>query len=506
MQSSALRSLIFISALLLSSFAFANVTLPVLLSDGVVLQRGLPIHIWGKADPGESVSVTLNRQTKSTTADITGRWHLYLAPESAGGPYELDVKGHNQVSVHDVLIGDVWIASGQSNMEYPMEGWGGTAKDQAEEIPKANLPTVRLLIVEHAFSDHPLDDLPSASKWQSCTPETARKFSAVGYYFAKEISARERVPLGVIESNWGGTPAEAWTSLDALGGNANLVSVFAHRAHMMDSFIDEYMMQPHEEQLKREAREKGLPEPKFSWHPDPNSWTPAALYNAMISPLTLMPIRGVIWYQGESNSLLERGPLYGTLFQTMIRDWRQRWGVGDFPFLYVQISSFKSDAREAWPNVREGQRETLTLANTGMAVTIDIGNPDDVHPTDKKDVGHRLALVARDITYGEHVEDSGPLFREVTRDDHGLRLWFDHAEGGFKPGAKGWCEFEVAAVEGEWSPATTRVEGSTIIVANPAIQSPSRARYAWQNSPSCYFFNQADLPASPFTAILPLYH
>lgn len=506
MRFSALRCFVFISALLLSSLAFANVSLPVLFSDGVVLQRGMPIHVWGKAVPGESVTVTLNHQVKSTTADFTGRWHLYLNPENAGGPYELSVRGNNQIVVHDVLVGDLWIASGQSNMEYPMEGWGGTAKDQAEEIPKANLPTVHFLIVEHAYSDHPLDELPSASKWMTCTPESVRKFSAVGYYFAKEISAREKVPIGVIESNWGGTPAEAWTSLDALGSNANLNPVFAHRAHMMDSLIDEYAVQPHEEELKREAREKGLPEPKFSWHPDPNSWNPSALYNAMISPLTLMPIRGVIWYQGESNSLLERGPLYGELFQTMIRDWRQRWGIGDFPFLYVQISSFKSDAREAWAYVREGQRETLALNNTAMAVTIDIGNPDDVHPTDKKDVGHRLALAARDVAYSDHVEDSGPLFREVTREDHALRLWFDHADGGFKAGAQGWCEFEVAAAEGEWVPATTKIDGPTIIVSSPAVANPVRARYAWQNSPSCYFFNQADLPASPFNTILPLYH
>jgi sialate O-acetylesterase len=189
----------------------------------------------------------------------------------------------------------------------------------------------------------------------------------------------------------------------------------------------------------------------------------------------------------------------------MIRDWRQKWGIGDFPFLYVQISSFKSDRRENWAPVREGQRETLGLANTAMAVTIDIGNPNDVHPTDKKDVGHRLSLAARALNYGEHVEYSGPLLRQVTREEHSLRLWFDHAEGGFKSGTA-LCGFEIAATEGEWVPATAKADGSTITVSSPQIENPVRARYAWENSPSCYFFNQTDLPASPFAAALPLYH
>jgi sialate O-acetylesterase len=506
MRVSVSRVIIFLTALLLAQLAFADITLPVLLSDGVVLQRGLPIHIWGKAAPGESVTVSFDHQTKSTAADAVGRWHIYLLPENAGGPYQLTVKGSNEIVLHDVLVGDVWIASGQSNMEYPMEGWGGTAKDQAEEIPKANLPMFHFLVVPHDHSQQPLDNLGGAAKWIACTPESVRQFSAVGYYFAKEIHATEKVPIGIIESNWGGTVAEAWTSLDGLSSNASLMPIFAHRAHMMDALLEEEQMEPYEEALKQQAKEKGLPEPLFSWHPDPNSWEPAALYNAMISPLTLLPIRGVIWYQGESNSALERAPYYGTLFQTMIRDWRQKWGIGEFPFLYVQISSYKSDRREDWAPVREGQRETLGVTNTAMAVTIDIGNPDDVHPTDKKDVGHRLALAARALNYGEHVEYSGPLFREVTREDHALRLWFDHAESGFKAGSQGLCEFEIAGAEGNWVPATAKPDGSTIVVSSPPIQNPVRARYAWRNSPSCYFFNQADLPASPFTAALPLYH
>jgi sialate O-acetylesterase len=493
------------AAICLAVPAFANVTLPAVLSDGVVLQRGMPIHVWGMAASGENVRVTLNHQSKNTVADFAGRWHIYLAPESAGGPYELTVKGENEIVLHDVLIGDVWVASGQSNMEFPMEGWYGTPRDAAAEIPKANFPAIHLLHVEKAYADHPLNDLSKPAKWTPCTPESVRQFSAVAYYFAKELENREKVPIGIVETAWGGTVAETWVSLDGLSSNPGLMPIFANRAHMADLQIDTDLVAPHEEELKKAARAKGLPEPLFAWHPDPHSWEPAALYNAMIAPLTPYAIRGVIWYQGESNSALERAPHYGELFQTLIRDWRNHWVIGDFPFLYVQISAFKSDALEDWAPVRDAQRKTLELTNTAMAVTIDIGNPDDVHPTDKLDVGLRLALAARVLSYGERLEYSGPIFRQVTREEHGLRLWFDHAQS-LKPGSKGLCGFQVAAANGRYAPADARIEGTQIAVSSTQVETPVSVRYAWENSPECPFFNQAGLPASPFQASLALFH
>lgn len=497
--------LFYVSIVLFSAEARAEVRLPVVLSDGVVLQRELPIHVWGWAAPGETVAVALTGQNKTTVADFTGRWHIYLAPEPAGGPFELAVKGTNTIVLHDVLIGDVWVASGQSNMEYPMEGWGGTAKEQAEEIPKATLPLVHLLDIPHATSDHPLDDLP-ATKWTACTPESVHKFSAVAYYFAKEIAAHEKIPIGMIESSWGGTVAEAWTSMDGLSSNPGLMPIFAHRAHMMDDLIETNLVAPHEEELKAEARAKGLPEPLFPWHPDPKSWEPAALYNAMIAPITPFPIRGVIWYQGESNALGERAPHYGELFQTMIRDWRNHWAIGDFPFLYVQIANYKTTELEHWPKVRDEQRKSLNVKNTAMAVTIDIGNPDDVHPTDKRDVGVRLSLAARALAYNEQLEYSGPVFRQVTRENEALRLWFGHAEGGLKAGANGWCGFEVAAEGGAFVPASAKIDGSTILVSSEKVSVPTRVRYAWKDDPECPFFNRSGLPASPFGIGLSLFH
>ncbi len=498
------RFVLFSIALFSSTTAVANVTLPVVLSDGVVLQRGTPIHIWGKAAPGEAVQVSFNKQSKSTSADFVGRWHIYLMPEAAGGPFELRVTGQNEIVLHDVLVGDVWVASGQSNMEFPMAGWTGTSKEAADEIPKANRPNIHLLKVAHTYSEHPLDDL-TPTKWMACTPDSVREFSAVAYFFAREIANHEKVPIGVIESNWGGTVAEAWTSLDGLSSNSALMPIFAHRAHMMDHQIETDLVQPHEQELKKQAREKGLPEPLFAWHPDPHSWEPAALYNAMIAPLTPLAIRGVIWYQGESNSPLERAPHYGPLFETMIRDWRNHWAIGDFPFLYVQIANYKSDALEDWATVREGQRLALAVANTAMAVTIDIGNPNDVHPTDKLTVGARLSLAARVLSYGERIEYSGPMFREVTRDEHGLRLWFDHAAS-LQTGPHGLCGFEIAAEDDKFVPAQVKIDGSTIVVSNAAVHLPIHVRYAWENSPECPFFNQMGLPASPFTASLALFH
>jgi len=227
----------------------------------------------------------------------------------------------------------------------------------------------------------------------------------------------------------------------------------------------------------------------------------------MIAPLAAFPIRGVIWYQGESNSILEGAPqLYGRQFETLIRDWRAHWGIGEFPFLFVQIANFKSTDLEDWAPIREGQRSALALRHTGMAVTIDIGNPDDVHPLDKLDVGHRLALIARANVYGESIEYSGPLFREVTREANGLRVWFDHAAGGLAMQGTTLTSFQVAGSDGKFQPAQATIDGSAIIVTSSAVAGPVSVRYGWANSPDCNLFNKEGLPASPFTASLPPLH
>ncbi len=488
---------LFLMALVVLPLVRAEVSLPVVFSDGMLLQRDLPIHVWGRSAAAENVSVTFRGETRSAVADELGRWQLYLSPVAAGGPYELTVSGSNRMVIHDVLVGDVWVASGQSNMEFKMR----ELDNSQAEIAAAKFPRIRILRIKHAYSEYPLADAVADQPWVEVSPESVSEFSAVAYYFAREIHDKEKVPVGIIESNWGGTVAETWTSMDALTADASLMAVFASRARMMDAEAENILLEPiHQAEIDK-AKAAGVAPPKFPWHPLQQMWAPAQLYNAMIAPLTPYGIRGVIWYQGESNSKLDRAPSYERLFQTMIRDWRDRWALGDFPFLYVQISNFTSDASEDWATIRHAQLRTLQLRNTAMAVTIDIGNPDDVHPRDKVDVGHRLALAARATVYGEPVEYSGPLVRQVTREDHALRVWFDHAAGLQSKGGPP-TSFEIAGADGKFVAAEARIDGQTMVVSSAAVTSPVKVRYGWANSPSCNVFNGEGLPASPFRAEL----
>jgi sialate O-acetylesterase len=478
---------------------FANVRLPAILSSHMVVQRDRPIHIWGWSDPGEHVTVTLNVATESTTADDLGRWSLYLPPMTAGGPVQITVAGQNTIVLQDVLIGDVWFASGQSNMEMPLDGFPGSAyvANAAEEIRQANHRDIRLLNVPHRASAYPVQDYPRG--WTPCTPETAAPFSAVAYFFGRDLAAAEHVPIGLIDSTWGGTPAEAWTSLDGISSDAGLMPVFSAFAEMDDRQADVPLLRAAEARADAAARSSGNPRPTHPWHPDLGSWTPAWLFNGMVSPALPFAIKGVIWYQGESNSGALRAPLYQKIFPALIQDWRTHWQQGDFPFLYVQISSFKSNNTEFWPLVREAQRRTLSLAHTGMAVTIDIGNPDNVHPSDKQDVGARLALIARAKVYGENVEYSGPAFRQVTIEGSSARVWFDHASGLTAKGGPPET-FEIAGADHHFVPADARIDGTTIVVSAPSVKEPKYVRYGWANAPVCNLFNAAGLPASPFTS------
>ncbi len=485
--------LLFGALLLVSAPSFAAVTLPALFTSHMVLQRNRPVHIWGMADPQEKVTVSFRGEVKSTNADALGRWSLYLAPGSAGGPFPLTVKASNTIQLDDVLVGDVWVASGQSNMEFPMT-WLRNAK---AEIAAANAPQIRLLRVERAYSDYPLSNV-KAAPWAACTPDSVADFSAVAYFFARDVQQKEHVPIGLIDSSWGGTVAEAWTSMDGLSRDASLMPVFASWARMSDAAVSVQLLRQAVDRDKAEGR----PAPNLPWLPELQSWAPAQLYNGMIAPLTPFAIRGVIWYQGESNSALDRAPMYSRLFPAMIQDWRRHWAQGDFPFLFVQISSFTLAPQDDWATIREAQRQTLALRNTAMAVTIDIGNPDNIHPKDKQDVGERLALAARAIAYGEHdLEYSGPLFQQVTQEPGVLRVWFTHAESGLTAKGGALEGFEVAGTDGKFVPATAKIDGATVIVGSPQVTAPKFVRYGWANSPKCNLYNQQNLPASPFTSV-----
>ncbi len=464
----------------------------------MVLQRDRPIHVWGWALPAEKVSVGFQGATREVSGDGLGNWSVYLPPAAAGGPFQLTVTAANKIVLDDILVGDVWFASGQSNMEMPLKGFpGATLKDSAAEIAHADQPQIRLLHIPNKAADFPLQNTPAT--WTVCSPETAASFSAAAYFFGRELVAHEHVPIGLIDSTWGGTVAEAWISLQGIAADASLMPVFASRAEMMREQGQASEIVAREKREDAADRQAGRKPKSHPWRPDPASWAPAGLFNAMVAPAVPFAIKGVIWYQGESNSQKGFAPMYTRVFPTLISDWRAQWHEGDFPFLFVQIANFKSGPPERWPIVREAQRRALSLVNTGMAVTIDVGDPDNVHPADKQAVGARLALAARALAYGEKVEYAGPLFRQAVPDGDGMRVWFDHAAGLVAKGGE-LLGFEVAGADGRFKPASARVDGQTVVATASGVPSPRQVRYGWANAPTVNLYNSDGLPASPFTS------
>jgi len=485
-----------IAIFVIAAAARAEVRLSSLITDHMVIQRGLPVHVWGKAAPAEPVNVAFRNHSASTVTDELGRWSVYLDPGDAGGPFELTVKGSNTITVRDVLVGDVWIASGQSNMEWPLE----RAQNAQAEVAAATNPRIRLFHLKNKTAYYPLEEADADGPWAECKPETAGKFSAVAYFFGRYVNQKLNVPVGLISTNWGGTPADAWTSLNGISSDPALMPVFSEWAKMTNDHSTTLLRREKQmreyEAAKAKAKEEGKPEPPYPWAPNlDNSWMPSGLFNAMIAPLTKFPIKGAIWYQGESNAGNERAPLYARLFGTMIRDWRRAWGQGDFPFFFVQLANFKTGG--SWPELREAQLQTLALNNTGMAVSIDIGNPDDVHPRNKQDVGLRLGLAAQAIAYGEKIEYSGPLYRLTVPEGNTLRVWFDHADGLMAKGARPQS-FEIAGADRKYVEAEAHIDGQTVVVSSPSVPAPVYVRYGWSDNPSCNLYNGAGLPASPF--------
>ena len=480
--------------------------LPRMLSDHAVLQRDRPIHIWGWDAPGVAITVDFRHQHASTKADDLGAWSVYLTPESAGGPDTLTIHGSTQITLSDILVGDVWFASGQSNMEIPLRGFPGSAviKDADKEIASAADPNVcgqtRLLVFDKKSNDYPLDDQPSS--WTACNPATAARFSAVAFFFGREIHAREHIPIGLIDSTWGGTPIASWISLSALASDSSLMPVFAARARFAALQTNLAAQQAYEQRAIAAAKAANQPAPKFDWHPNQASWEPSFLFNGMIAPAVPYTIRGFLWYQGETDSNPSRftPQLYSRLFPTMIRDWRARWNEGDLPFLYVQISNFYSPD-ENWGAIRDAQRQTLSVTNTAMAVSIDVGTRDNVHPPDKQTVAARLALGARNLVYGEKLEDSGPLPLSVTPtpENNALRVWFAHADGLHTSGDHTVHGFELAGSDSIFHPADAAIDGTSVLVHSSAVPHPTRVRYAWASFTDANLVNAAGLPASTFT-------
>jgi sialate O-acetylesterase len=616
-----------------------------LFTDGVVLQRGVEIHVWGTARPGSQVKVTLGDSEAESTTDADGHWSINLPAMEAGGPYGMVITGAGyERRVRDVMVGDVWVASGQSNMEWPVSASGGSEA----EIAGANDPLIRQFKVPHIWSESPVDTVVGGP-WTYAVPEQVGDFSAVAYFFARELRKHVDVPIGILNTSWGGSRIEPWMTAEALGyDQAQVDSV-----HDADRQVRALALANIRERLGPVPdRDPGLVEGEAVWAVSdldesgwtsiavPSSWenqgfegvdgiawyrvsfdltadeaaagvllglgqiddsdrtwvngteiggtemawnvareyavepsalrggrnviairvedtggdggiigspdllfvqvgevrrplsgqwafqlgeirvagspknqVPLVLYNAMIHPLLPFPIRGAIWYQGESNAggADQDAFVYRDLFPAMIEDWRTRWGVGDFPFLWVQLANFRApDAQPAesdWAMLRESQSATLSVANTAQAVIIDIGEADDIHPRNKQDVGLRLALAARHVAYGEDLVYSGPTYRSHRVSGGQITIEFDHVgqglvagsgEGTSRPGIP-LGGFAVAGVDQEFHWADARIEGNTVVVSSPRVPSPIAARYAWGNNPDrANLYNADGLPASPF--------
>lgn len=618
----------------------AQVKLPRIFGDNMVLQRGKPIAVWGWANPKEKITVTFHAQTKKVTADKNGKWKVSLDAEKAGGPYELAVTGKNKLIFKNVLVGEVWICSGQSNMEWPLR-----ATDQAEqEIAQANYPNIRHIKIPNTVAATPNDDIPSGD-WKVCNPQTAGDFTAVGYYFAKKLAGEVNVPVGLINTSWGGTHVETWTSREAFEGSDEFKAMIAS----MPAGNVEVLNQKRKDELSARVKavQQNLNEPSreieqwkspgyndshWSEMKVPGLWEtqsladvdgviwfrrtftltadeagaaaqlelamiddsdetyingvkvgglqaqynvarvysvppallkagtnviavritdtgggggiygspenvkltlsnrvialagnwkfrieklasmggvgpndyPTLLFNSMINPLIPYTLQGAIWYQGESNA--SRAFQYRKAFPLMITDWRKRWGLGDFPFYFVQLASFNnnngnSNGGSAWAELREAQSLTLVLPQTGMAVTTDIGDSKDIHPRNKRDVGNRLAFIALNNVYGKPIVYRGPTYKSFSV--QGTQATVEFSNSGKQlttPDKYGYLRgFEIAGEDKKFFPARAFIQGDKVVVSSDHVSKPVSVRYCWMDDAmEANLFNDAGLPAEPF--------
>lgn len=613
-----------------NSYLFSAVKVARIFSNNMVLQRGINAPIWGTANPGEKIIVEINGMISSTVTPASGKWIIHLAEFAAGGPYNLTIKGDNEVKFEQVMFGDVWVASGQSNMGFQLQN----ATNSTEEISGANYPDIRLFTVPRRVGKTPKEDMEDG-QWDVCTPDMAKNFSAVAYFFGKEIHLDQNVPIGLINCSWGGTPAEAWTSAEMLKSlpafknrvieledglnweddisandqrgveknkiintSYNGLELGVHKVNYnsndwpvviapdweeeLDGVVwmrkvieipKEYKGQEVRFDLGRienyatvyfnEVELGSTSSPKFTAYTVPQKlvkagknviavrllhrWAspaftgpeermklyapsgavlenlagpwkyktdlepsfpeiigynhyPASLYNGMLHSIVPLGIKGVIWYQGETNA--SRAYEYRALFQALIEDWRVRWGMGYFPFLFVQLANYKDIPEEPkeddWAELREAQLMALRLPNMGMAVTIDIGEMFDIHPRNKQDVGHRLALAAKNIAYHQDVIPSGPLYKsmEIKKDD--IEIAFDFVGKGLQVKGEKLTGFQIAGADKKFYWAEAQIVGGEVFVSSDKVKSPVAARYGWAINPECNLYNKNGLPASPF--------
>lgn len=482
----------------------AELKLAAVFSDHMVLQREKPVPVWGWADPGEQITVAFAGQTQTATADAKGQWKVKLEAMPANAdPETLLVKSdkpNRSQKVSDVLVGEVWLGSGQSNMAMTVN----RARDFEAERAAADFPLIRMFKETSVAAEAPASDAQGA--WSVCSPETVAGFSATLYFFGRELHRELNVPVGLINSSVGGTPIESWIAAEAQRQTPELKAAYTAQAKVYAEFDEAQAIAQYETALTRwkeraaKAKADGKPVPRRPVNAvDQRNRRggPGGLFNGKIAPLVPYAIRGVVWYQGEANSQPGRGELYQYQLPLLVKDWRARWGE-ELPFAWVQLPNFEREG-DGWMLVREAMRKTLSLLRTGMAIAIDIGEPKDIHPKNKQDVGRRLSLWALGEVYGKKgIATSGPLpLKQEVRGSE-IIVSFQHADGGLKAKGDKLLGFEIAGKDHEWKPATARIEGNQVIVSHPDIAKPVAVRYAWAANPVCNLYNTQGLPASPF--------
>jgi sialate O-acetylesterase len=523
----------------------AEVKVPTLFADHMVLQREIAVPIWGTGAVGETVTVQFAGQTKTGTVDAEGKWLVRLDPLAASAESrELSVSGSgNTVKIQDVLVGDVWLASGQSNMAYPVR----SASKAADYLAQANDPLIRFFSVVKNTSPEPLNDLKG--RWDVSTSETAKEFSAVAFFYAQEIRRSQNIPVAVLHASWGGTPIQTWIGLKGFKSEPPMTKPLQDWEKAVEQYqkvkADPKLVTDYQEDLKKwklevepaynevlkaynadvAAGKAQGPKPQPS-RPEPNNPdpmgipspsrrpnTPTVSFNAMIAPLAPYGLKGMLWYQGEANG--SGGLEYRELLPRLIQDWRGRWNQGELPFLIVQLPACYKDetpvAKSGWPFLREAQAMALKVPKTGLAVTIDIGNPQDVHPDNKEFVGKRLGLVGRKVAYGESIVYTGPIYQDSVIEGNQVKIRFREIGGGLTPGQAPWCAkgvepmpvdkligFYIAGEDKQWVEAEAKVEGETVVVSSPQVAKPAAVRYAWANSPRANLYNKEGFPAAPF--------
>jgi sialate O-acetylesterase len=469
-RKSTFLSILAVLALLHS--APGEVRLPGFFTDNMVLQRGTAVAIWGWASDGESVKVTFRGKSETATAK-GGKWRVTFGHLKAGGPDTLLVEGRNRIELHNVLVGEVWICSGQSNMEWPMS----QSFNPADDIAYSANPHLRLCIVPKTKANDPRDD--AKAPWKQCDSNSVPPFSAVAYYFGRNLQRALNVPVGLIETCWGGSPAEVWMSKPALESNPE------YKRDILDTY----------EAAVKKANDSGtrqnLP------------WKPTELYNGMIAPLIPFAFKGAIWYQGESNA--GRAHQYRTLFPDMIRNWRKDWGIGNFTFLAVQLAPFKAIRPEPgdsdWAELREAQwLATQVLPKVGLAVITDVGEEKDIHPKRKEPVGERLAIAAQAIAYGEDCASSGPTYRPGSIKIKGDQAWlkFDHVSAGLEARGGDPRGFAICGADKKFVWADATIYDDEVAVSSPQVDHPVAVRFGWADYPVVNFWNLDGLPGCPF--------